>query len=328
MDRYHSPVTRFPWQPDSTTTRNAAIRNPHEPAPKLPFLADGACIDSSHGQAYCAWEIDGCTTIMINQSHAISSIWALSRRKWRGAIIALTLFAITPTLNAQQPTAADATASRELAIARPELIRFNGLIQNEVERVLSGSGEPSPEIVQLLRDDVKHPSLGDSSVPLHLRLIERQRRTLVATVNWAKSVGHCGSPDFTPANLADPLFRKTMQTVIVCRRGDLDQLEIGLREYNKTNETSVLELKLPPWTQTNMLAEARTHSANQNAALAPILRNRRATLQATSDLFNFVDAHSAEVRLINNQLMFGNDADAKTAQELMNKLMASAAAAE
>jgi hypothetical protein len=244
------------------------------------------------------------------------------------AFLGVTLFAITPTLNAQQPTGADAVAAREIAMARPELIRLNGLTQNEVMRGLSGSGEPSPEIELLLRDDGKHANLGDTSVPLHLRLIERQRATLVGIVKWAKSIGHCGSADFTPANLADPMFRKSMQTVIVCRRRDLDQLETGLHNYNKTNEASVLELKLPPWTQANMLAEARTHSVNQETALAPILRNRRATLQAMSDLFNFMDAHSNEVHFSNNQWMFSSDADLKTAQDLMNKFASAANAAE
>jgi hypothetical protein len=214
------------------------------------------------------------------------------------AFLGLTLFAITPTLNAQQPTAADVVAAREIAMARPELIRLNGLTQNEVMRGLSGFGGPSPEIEQLLRDDGKHPNLGDTSVPLHLRLIERQRATLVGIVKWAKSMGHCGSADFTPANLADAVFRKSMQTVIVCRRRDLNQLEAGLHEYNKTNEASVLELKLPPWTQANMLAEDRTHGVNQNAALAPILRNRRATLQAMSDLFNFMTRIQAKCILL------------------------------
>jgi hypothetical protein len=70
------------------------------------------------------------------------------------------------------------------------------------------------------------------------------------------------------------------------------------------NESTVLELKLPPFTE------------------AAIFRSRRMLLQSIDDLFKFADAHSNEVHFAGNQLAFDNAADSKVAADLVNKFLA------
>jgi hypothetical protein len=236
-------------------------------------------------------------------------------------MLGLALLAIASALHAQQPTAADAAAEREFALARPELFHLNKLIDSELQRALSNPGEKSPEIAQLMRDDDKQMSLGDASVPLHLRLIERRRRTVIAMYLWTKSMGHCDNPEFSAASLVDPAFRKTMESANACREAALTRMETGLHDINKAEEASILELKVPSWIQTKMLAEARTKILNDDAALIPVVRNRRATLKAMNDLIQFMEAHAAQVHFSSNQLVLANDADAKTAQDLMQKVL-------
>jgi hypothetical protein len=197
-------------------------------------------------------------------------------------------------------------------------------MQNELARLLSDSAAaPSPELARLMGDSSgQHPRLGDTLVPLHLRLIERQRLALVSGVAWARSVaGHCESPEFSPAQLVDPVFRQHMQTVLECRRQELDRYQNGVHKMNKASEATVLELKLPSFTEAAMLAQARAATSQQDAALEPVYRSRRAMYQSIDDLFKVVDAHGGEVHFTGNQLNFDNDADARTASDLINKFL-------
>jgi hypothetical protein len=70
---------------------------------------------------------------------------------------------------------------------------------------------------------VKHPDVGDPKVPLHVRLVERQRLILVASVNLAETVsGRCEDPDYTPSQLLDATFSQHMHEAIRCRNDEAD----------------------------------------------------------------------------------------------------------
>jgi hypothetical protein len=235
------------------------------------------------------------------------------------------LMAAIPLAQAVQRTAQDDMAEREFAIARPDLIRMQGLMQSELARLLvNPAAALSPPMAEALGDpSVKHPSLGDTRVPLHLRLIERQRLILVAGLDWARTVpGRCKELDFSPAQLVDAAFRQHIERVLQCRRQELDRYQFGMHQLNKANEGLVLELKLPPLTQEEMLKQARADTNRQDAGIEPTYNNRRTIYRTIDELFKFVDLHSNEVHFANNQLLFGNDADAKVAHDLIQNFIA------
>ena len=227
-----------------------------------------------------------------------------------------------PTATAgPQPAASAAQASvdREFALAAREIDRLNVLLQAELARVMSGSAEaPSPEIAKLMSTGAAKPALGDTSVPLHLRLIERKRLELAAAVNWARgSAGHCGDPQFGPPQLVDPEFREHVHAVLKCRRAELDRYQTGMHKLNKDREASVPALKLPVPVQERMSAQAREATRQQDASLEPVYRNRRAIFDAIDNLFTFMDSHPAQ--FLNNRIQFENDADRFPAQALIDR---------
>ena len=72
----------------------------------------------------------------------------------------------------------DEAVQHEFDIARPEIIRLNRLLNAELLRALASS-DPAPSLAmqQVIEESANsHIALSDTSVPLHLRLIERQRR--------------------------------------------------------------------------------------------------------------------------------------------------------
>ena len=237
------------------------------------------------------------------------------------------VFSAIPVWSAVQRTSQDAAAEQEFTLARSELIRMAGLLQNELARLLSDSPvAPSPELAALIGDgSIHHPRLDDASIPLHLRLVERQRLAGISGVEWARTAaGHCELPDFSPAQLVDASFRQHMQAVLQCRRQELDRYQLGVHKMNKANEATVLELKLPPFTQAAMMSQARAATNKQDADLAQVYKSRRAMYQSVDDLLRFVDAHAHEVHFTNNQLTFDKDADSKIANELINTFLAAA----
>lgn len=252
------------------------------------------------------------------------------------AIASTALIFATPALSAgtapsaaSAPGAASAPASdtqerlsveREFALAAPEIDRLNGFLQAELARVMSDSGAgPSPEVARLMSGAAAaKANLGDGSVPLHLRLIERKRLELAAAINWARSIaGHCGNAQFGPPQLVDAAFRQHMHEVLACRRSELERYQAGMAKLNKDREASVPALKLPRFAQESMLAQAREATRQQEAALEPIYKNRRITYAAIDDLFTFMDSHPAY--LADNWIQFENDADRLAAQALIDR---------
>jgi hypothetical protein len=221
--------------------------------------------------------------------------------------------------------AARASIDREFTLAGPQIDRLNGLLQSELARATSSNGgEPPAAIARSLDDSgVRRPALGDSSVPLHLRLIERKRRELAAAAAWVRAgTGQCGDSLFGPPQLVDPAFRQHMHAVLQCRRAELARYQAGLHKLNKDREASVLQLKLPRFAEERMSAEARAATRQQEAALEPIYRNRRTTYEAIDDLFKFMDSHPA--RFADNRIQFDSDADRIAAQALIERFTAAA----
>lgn len=231
----------------------------------------------------------------------------------------------------EKRTSQDVAAEQELRQARPEFTRMGILLQNEFARVLSDTpSAPSPELAKIMQGAERpQPNLSDAKIPLRVRMIDWERSNLISAVEWARGAAtHCDNPDFSPAQLVDPSFRRHMHTVIECRQQELDRFQVGLHKLNKANESTVLELKLPPFTEAAMLSQFRAATAQQDAEIEPLFKGRRILLQSIDDLFNFVDAHSKEVHFAGNQLNFDNAADSKTAADLVNKFLAAGSAAQ
>ncbi len=175
------------------------------------------------------------------------------------------LLAIALGSNSRGATS-DQSVQHEFDIARPEIIRLNRLLNAELVRALNASDPaPSPAMKQVIEQSANsHIALSDTSVPLHLRLIERQRLEVIAGFKWAAAtIGHCDEKAFNPADLLDVQSRLRINSVSRCHQRYLDRGELQLHELTVANEASVLELKLPPAFQKRMLAQARQSTERQ-----------------------------------------------------------------
>jgi len=223
--------------------------------------------------------------------------------------------------------AEEQSVQREVDKARSEILRMNDLLQDEFSRILSGSdAAPSRDLLELENDaSAKRPGLGDTRVPLHLRLIERQRMAVVAAAQWAGSVsGHCDNPDLSPTGLLDTQLRARLKSVVQCHRRELDRWQIGIHRLNKSREATALKLKLPPPDQAELLSEARDHTRADDLNVEADFRGKRALLRSIDDLVKFMETHNA--RLADNQLLFDTAADGQAAQVLISRFVDAARA--
>jgi hypothetical protein len=219
----------------------------------------------------------------------------------------------------------DQAVQHEFDIARPEIIRLNRLLNAELIRAIDASDPaPSPAMKQVIEQSANsHVALSDTSVPLHLRLIERQRLEVIAGFRWAAAtIGHCDEKAFDPGDLLDVQSRLRINSVSRCHQRYLDRGELQLHELKVANEASVLELQLPPAFQKRMLAQARQSTERQDAEIASTYAHRRAFWRATDELVEFFDMHPAH--LAANQIVMDNDADNGAAQELLSQFVESA----
>jgi hypothetical protein len=219
----------------------------------------------------------------------------------------------------------DQPVQREFDIARPEIIRLNALLNAELVRALvSSDPTPSPAMRQVMEESANSRiALSDTRVPLHLRLIERQRLEMIAGFKWAAAtIGHCDEKTFNPADLLEVQSRLRINAVSRCHQRYLDRGELQLHELEVANEASVLELKLPPAFQKRMLAQARQRTERQDAEIASTYAHRRAFWRATDNLVEFFDMHPAH--LAANQIVMDNDADSLAAQDLLSQFVETA----
>jgi hypothetical protein len=219
----------------------------------------------------------------------------------------------------------DRAVQREFDRARPEIVRLNRLLNAELVRALATSDPtPSPAMREVIEQAANSRiALSDTHVALHLRLIERQRREVIAGFKWAAAtVGHCDEKSFDPADLLDVQSRLRINSVSRCHQRYLDRGELQLHELKVANESSVLELKLPPAFQQSLLAQARQSTERQDAEIAATYAHRRAFWRATDDLVEFFDMHPAH--LAADRIVMDNDADSGTAQDLLSRFVATA----
>ena len=251
---------------------------------------------------------------------------AHARRKLSVAILAVWLGSIAVvTGSSGESTTSDQAVQHEFDIARPEIIRLNRLLNAELVRALTGSDPtPSPAMKQVIEESAaSHIALSDTGVPLHRRLIERQRLEVIAGFRWAAAtIGHCDEKAFNPGDLLDVQSRLRINSVSRCHQRYLDRGELQLHELKVANEASVLELKLPPTFQKRMLTQARQSTERQDAEMASIYAQRRAFWRATDDLVEFFDMHPAH--LAANQIVMDNDSDSVAAQDLLSEFVETA----
>jgi len=243
-------------------------------------------------------------------------------------IMALGLGALSASLGSNaddRGPLADQAVQHEFDIARPEIVRLNQLLNAELVHALAGSASaPSPAMRRVIEQSSNsHLALGDTRVPLHERLIERQRLEVIAGFKWiAATIGHCDEKGFGPADLLDDRSRLRIKSVSRCHQRSLDRDQAAIHQLNLVNEASVLELKLPPAFQERMLIEARRNMARQDAEIASTYAHRRAFWEATDNLVEFFDTHAAH--LAANQIVMEDDSDRLAAQDLLSRFIETA----
>jgi hypothetical protein len=245
-------------------------------------------------------------------------------RRW---LFAIALGCIAAVLGAAARSAtADQGVQHEFDIARPEIIRLNRLLNDELVRALAAAdAAPSAAMRQVIEDSANsHIALSDTRIALHLRLIERQRLQVIASFKWAAAtIGHCDEKAFNPGDLLEVESRVRINAVSRCHQRYLDKSELRLHELKVANEASVLELKLPAAFQKRLLTQARQSTERQDAAIASTYAQRRAFWRATDNLVEFFDMHPAH--LAANQIVMDNTADSAAAEDLLSRFVETAA---
>jgi len=227
-----------------------------------------------------------------------------------------------PIYGAQKRTSEDDIADREFAIAQTQITFIHRILDVEMQRIMAERTEPPSAEVAKLFDSApsKIPDIGDTRIPLHLRLIERERLNFVAGVELARSsVGHCGETSANPSQLVNKQGRDRILKSLQCHREKLDRYQHGMHDVNKAHEMTGLALKLPPFTQERVLTQNRQSTQWQDADLEAAYALERERDQSAEYVTKFLDTHSAGLHLVNGQLMFENDADARAANLLLNR---------
>jgi hypothetical protein len=238
-------------------------------------------------------------------------------------VILIALACLRPSSNpkaSELPTTEDKVAEHEFAIAKPELEHMNHVLEVEMERItLEAGGAPSHEAQKYLNvSRTKQVDLGNVQIPLHTRFIERQRRSWVNGISFAKaSVSeHCGTPDPPPDELLDATVRARVLAALRCHQRKLDRYQTDMRQANQQYTAMLLELKLPPLTQKKMLDESVQAEMSGDVEFSHNQAGQRRSLQANLDLISYLDAHAQHARNVNNELVFDDPAESKEFHEL------------
>jgi hypothetical protein len=235
----------------------------------------------------------------------------------------IVLACLSPSSNlkaSELPTTEDKVAEHEFAIAKPELEHMNHVLEVEMKRItLEAGGAPSHEAQKYLNvSRTKQVDLGDVQIALHTRFIERQRRSWVNGISFAKtSVSeHCGTPDPPPDQLLDATVRAKVLAALRCHQRKLDRYQTGMRQANQQYTAMLLELKLPPLTQKKMLDESVQAEMSGDVEFSHNQAGQRRSLQANLDLISYLDAHAQHARYVNNELVFDDPSESKEFHEL------------
>lgn len=244
----------------------------------------------------------------------------MSRQIWQLCCLSF-IFAPYGT-NAAQQTSQDVEADREFSLAQPQIEKIHAALKGEMERLLYERSEaPSAALQQYIYASKSVPiDIGDTHIPLHVRLSERARQEAVAAITFAKETAlKCDEAPFNPDQYLDAGARQRVLESVRCHREKLDRYQSGQHRLLKDEEKSVLALHLPPYTQERELAHQRAHTIQQDTELEADYSQRRKDLQNTIDFVNFFGAHSTKIHFTNGRLLFDDPADLKAAQILINK---------
>jgi|GEM_PF-4090645 len=229
--------------------------------------------------------------------------------------------AVTAT---DQATSEEQKAVDEYAAANPRIKLMAQIMGDEIQRILGDrEGQQSPEVAKLMKPPTPVPDLGDTRVPLHVRLSEQWRRDFfVAGIELAQftAAGHCEDLQPRPEQLLDAVWRTRSLQAIQCERDKLDRYETGMHKLNKSHEDSVLALHLPQSIQERALAEARASTTRQDASLESDYAKRRRHLQLTEEYLMFIDSHAARIHFTDGRIVFDDPADFEKSHELSDRI--------
>jgi hypothetical protein len=166
-----------------------------------------------------------------------------------------------PTCAAALRTAADDEAFSEQIKANAEMDFIHQVFERESHKLAGGLPDAplSPDAAKLFDSTVKRPALGDTRFPLHLRLVERERLALVSGIQMIRASlgGPCEAPVADVSQFGDPIKRRQELRRIQCQRTRRDLYQRGTHTEELAREKTILELKLPPYTQEEMLTKQR-----------------------------------------------------------------------
>jgi hypothetical protein len=221
----------------------------------------------------------------------------------------------------------DRFAEQDLRDAQQDIDRMHRILGAELQRLASGAGgSESDEVLPYLQESSGKPmDLGDARIALSTRYIERERRQMVAAIALFKAemAEDCGGPTPGDANqLLDAAFRAKVLTALKCHQRQLDRIQSSLHKILQGYEATAVQLKLPPFTQEKMLAEARAYALKQDSDLASNYAHPRQVWQANVDFFTYLNEHAAHARYVNNQILFDDPTEAQATQDLLMRLKA------
>jgi hypothetical protein len=226
----------------------------------------------------------------------------------------------------KQSSAADSNIAKEQAIASSRVKVIYDLRDREMARSLSDQhGQPSPDLLKVVEDTKRRTiDLSDATIPLHLRLIELAQLDLVDGVAAAKVTAPANENCDIQSGFGKELFedkgRQHALAMIKCSREGIDHAQAAMHNANKLHESRIAKLKLPPYTQSKWLAQARESTAMQDADLKATYAHWRITYQALEDWVRFLDNHANAFHVENNVLVFTNETDIGAAHELQLKV--------
>ena len=99
-------------------------------------------------------------------------------------------------------------------------------------------------------------------------LVRIARRFTAIALYKAEKAQDCGNPSPGADQLLDAGVRARVLAALKCHQRQLDRLQSGLHKILNDYEVNVVQLKLPPFMQDKMLAEARAYTLKQDSDLA------------------------------------------------------------
>jgi hypothetical protein len=255
-------------------------------------------------------------------------------REWLRALVPGVALVVLATLSSVQVTSAaearktfeDRFAEQDIRDAAQDIDRMHRILGAELQRLASGAGgSESDEVLPYLQESSgKAMDLGDVRIALSTRYIEMQRRQMVAAIALFKAemAENCGDPNPGANQLLDAAVRAKMLAALKCHQHKLDRIQSGLHKILQGYAANMIQLKLPPFTQEKMMAEAHAYALKQDADLASNYAHPRQVWQANVDFLTYLDEHAAHAHYANNQILFDDPAETQATQDLLTRLKA------